>query len=400
MRRFLRLALIPLLLTGCGSNGSATAPSAPPPPPPPGAPPPPPGTGARPVLREIAQGLSFPVHLASPPGDARLFVVEKVGTVRIVKDGALVDTPFLDLSGDVSQGGEQGLLSIAFHPRYAENGRFFVYYTDRGGDIRIVERRVSNDPDRADPSPVRNVITVEHSEHSNHNGGLVVFGPDGKLYAGFGDGGAGGDPDENGQNLGTLLGSIVRLDVDAAQPYAAPSDNPFVDRSGARGEIWAYGVRNPWRFSFDRANGDFYLADVGQNEIEEVDAVRAAEAGGKNYGWDVMEGSSCFEPPEGCDRTGLTLPVTEYDNGDDGCSITGGFVYRGPALPDLQGTYFYSDFCTGFVRSFELSGTGAAGERSWADLEPGGNVTSFGEDAAGEIYVLTSNGGVFKIVPE
>lgn len=383
----LGLAVCLLAVAACGGDGSANEPT----------PPDDPGPGDRqPTLREIADGLEFPVHLASPPGDERLFVVEKVGTIRVVRDGQVLEEPFLDLRGEVSGGSEQGLLSVAFHPGYAANGRFFVDYTDRAGDTRVVEYRASSDPDRANPAPVRTVLEVDQP-FGNHNGGLLVFGPDGKLYVGLGDGGSGGDPQGNGQNTGTLLGSLLRIDVDGGTPYAIPPDNPFVGQAGARAEIWAYGLRNPWRFSFDRQTGDLYIADVGQNDLEEVNA-EAGNEGGLNYGWNVMEGTECFRSDD-CDRSGLVLPVLVYDHGD-GCSVTGGFVYRGAALPELAGLYFFSDFCSSFVRSFRLAGGQAVEERRWPELEPGGNVTSFGEDAAGEVYILTREGSVFQIVPE
>jgi glucose/arabinose dehydrogenase len=262
-----------------------------------------------------------------------------------------------------------------------------------------VERySVGRDSDRADPTSAKLVITVEQP-FANHNGGLVLFGPDGMLYVGLGDGGLGGDPEENGQNLGVLLGKILRLDVDSGSPYAIPPDNPFAGRQGARGEIWAYGLRNPWRFAFDRATGELYIADVGQDLWEEID-IAPAGRGGQNYGWDRMEGAHCFEPPSGCDRSGLTLPVLEYGHGA-GCSITGGHAYRGAALPSLAGTYFYADYCSGFVRSFKLAGGRVTEERSWPALEPPERlVTSFGEDAAGELYVMSQSGAVYRVVPE
>jgi hypothetical protein len=349
-------------------------------------------------LETVIDGLDFPVWLTSPPDDPRLFVVEKGGRVVIVEDGSLLSAPFLDLSGQVSTGNEQGLLSLAFHPDYAANGRFFVNLTDPAGDTRVVELRVSaGDPDRADPASARVVLAIDQP-FSNHNGGLVLFGPDGMLYVGTGDGGSGGDPRGNGQDLGTLLGKLLRLDVDGGQPYAVPPDNPFVDRPRARPEVWAYGLRNPWRFSFDRETGDLYIADVGQNQFEEVNAVRGAGRG-LNYGWNVMEGGHCFESSEGCDRSGLTLPVTEFDHGD-GCSVTGGFVYRGSGISDLRGTYLFSDYCSGFVRSFRFANGQAGSERRFPELEPSDNaVTSFGQDADGELYLLTAGGSVHKIVP-
>jgi len=381
-------ALLGATALACDSNGNATEP------PGDGGPSPPVAVG----LETVVQGLAFPVWLSSPPGDPRLFVVEKGGRVVIVEDGALLPEPFLDLRGQVSTGNEQGLLSLVFHPDYAANGRFFVDFTDPGGDTRIVEYRVSaGDPDRADPGSARLVLALDQP-FSNHNGGQIVFGPDGMLWVGTGDGGSGGDPHGNGQNRGALLGKLLRIDVDGGQPYGIPSDNPFVDTAGARPEIWAYGLRNPWRFSFDRATGDLYIGDVGQNRFEEVNAVSGAGRG-LNYGWNVMEGEHCFEPPDGCDRSGLTLPVIEYGHGDE-CSVTGGFVYRGSAIPELRGAYLYSDHCSGFVRSFRLANGAATDERRWTELEPADpSVTSFGEDASGEIYLLTASGSVHKIVP-
>ena len=371
------------LLVSCNGNGEANEPT----------PPDDPGPIGEPTLVEVADGLDFPVHLTSPPGDPRLLVVEKSGTIRVIQDGEVLPEPFLDLRAEVSRGSEQGLLSLAFHPDYASNGRFFVDYTNRAGDTRVVEYRVSADPDRADPAPVQTILSVDQP-FANHNGGLVVFGPDGMLYVGLGDGGSGGDPQGNGQNLETLLGKILRLDVDAGSPYAVPTDNPFTGQAGARGEIWAFGLRNPWRFSFDRETGALFIADVGQNSLEEVNA-RPGDEGGVNYGWNVMEGTECFGD-DACDRTGLVLPVVEYDHGE-GCSVTGGFVYRGDALPELQGHYFFSDFCSGFVRSFRLAGGAAVEERRWPELEPGGSVPSFGEDANGELYILTREGSVHRI---
>lgn len=357
------------------------------------------GTGAR--LKLIATGLDFPLYLTSPVDDPRLFIVEKVGTIRIVKKDQLLPDPFLDVSDQVSGGGEQGLLSMAFHPDYAQNGRFFISFTNRAGDSRVVEYRVSSNADRAEKSPVATILALDQP-YPNHNGGLVLFGPDGKFYVGFGDGGSAGDPQENGQNRGTLLGKILRLDVDSGAPYSIPADNPFVGQAGAREEIWAYGLRNPWRFSFDRANGDLYIADVGQLNYEEVHALTAAALGrgGQNYGWDIMEGAHCFEPRINCNRTGLELPVIEYDHSGSACSITGGYAYRGK-VRSLIGHYFYADYCAGFVRSFKLEDGRAAEEKSWPALAPPeGLVASFGEDAVGELYIMSGGGKVYAIVPD
>jgi hypothetical protein len=382
----LALALVAWWHAGCDGNRNATEPPA-------DDGDPPAGVG----LELVSDEFDFPVWLTSPPGDPRLFVVEKGGRVLVIENDALLPEPFLDLRGQVSTGNEQGLLSLAFHPDYASNGRFFVNLTDPAGDTRIVEYQVSGDPGRADPGSARLVLTIDQP-FSNHNGGLALFGPDGMLWIGTGDGGSGGDPQGNGQNPGTLLGKLLRIDVDGAQPYAVPADNPFAGTAGARPEVWAFGLRNPWRFSFDRETGDLFIGDVGQNRIEEVNAVRGAGEG-RNYGWNVMEGTRCFEPSEGCDEEGLTLPVVEYDHGD-GCSVTGGAVYRGSAVPDLVGVYLYSDYCSGFVRSFRFDGSGAADERRWPELEPPDNeVVSFGEDADGEVYLLTAGGAVHRIVP-
>lgn len=349
------------------------------------------------TLERVADGLSFPLYLTAPPGDARFFIVEKGGRIRIIADGALRPDPFLDISSLVSGGSEQGLLGLAFHPDYASNGRFFVDYTDTNGDTRIVQYKVGADPNQADPASARILLTVEQP-YSNHNGGQLAFGPDGYLYVGMGDGGSGGDPQGHGQNAGDLLGSLLRLDVSADTGYAIPSDNPWADSSGARGEVWSIGLRNPWRFSFDRSNGDLYIADVGQNEIEEVDVSPRASGGGRgaNYGWNIMEGNSCFSSGS-CDRSGLVLPATQYTHAD-GCSVSGGYVYRGDAIPSLQGTYFYADFCSGWVRSFRYENGHATEPRSWPSLAPGGNIPSFGEDSHGELYVMSADGGVYRVV--
>ena len=349
------------------------------------------------ALEPVAAGFAFPLYLTAPAGDTRLFVVEKGGLVRIVKDGAILGAPFLDVSALVSNGGEQGLLGLAFDPQYASNGRFFVSYTNRAGDNVLASYQVSSGADRADAASAAIRLTVEQP-YDNHNGGHIAFGPDGYLYMGIGDGGSGGDPDGHGQSRNDLLGSLLRLDVSGATGYSVPADNPFVGTAGARGELWDWGLRNPWRFSFDRSTGDLYIGDVGQSEREEVDVSTAATGGGKglNYGWSIMEGTRCYNAGS-CDMTGLTLPVLDYTH-SDGCSVTGGFVYRGAAIPALAGTYFYSDYCGGWVRSFRYSGGMATETGTWDALAPGGNVPSFGEDGAGELYVLSSSGGVYRIV--
>jgi len=347
------------------------------------------------ALVPVAQGLESPLFVTAPAGDGRLFIVERPGRIRIVKDGQLVATPFLDIVPDVGTGGERGLLGLAFHPDYASNGRFYVNYSDRDGNTRVERYTVGADPDAADPASAKLVIAIDQP-YANHNGGMIAFGPDGMLYVGMGDGGSANDPQGNGQNPATLLGAMLRLDVDGGDPYAVPADNPFVGRSGARGEIWAIGLRNPWRFSFDRGAPRLYIADVGQNAWEEVDIVPAGD-GGLNFGWNVMEGTHCFRSAS-CDESGLTLPELDYGH-DQGCSVIGGYVYRGRALPELAGHYFYADYCRGWLRSFRFDGPGSiADHREWP-VGDFGNPLGFGEDAAGEVYIGSQNGTVYRLEP-
>jgi glucose/arabinose dehydrogenase len=347
-------------------------------------------------LEPVASGLRNPVHLTSPTSDTRLFVVEQHGRIRIVQDGRLLDAPFLDITDRVGSGGERGLLSVAFHPNYGSNGFFYVNYTDREGDTRIERYSATEDRNRADPSSAKRILTIEQP-FGNHNGGLITFGPDGMLYIGMGDGGSGGDPQGHGQNRNSLLGALLRIDVNGGDPYTIPLDNPFVQTANARPEIWAYGLRNPWRWSFDREAGMLYVADVGQNAWEEINVVPARDAG-LNYGWNVMEGDHCFRSPS-CDRSGLVTPALEYPNPAQGCSVTGGYVYRGQAIPSLRGHYFYGDFCGGWVRSFRYADGAATEQREW-EFGDIGNVLSFGEDSAGELYVLSANGRVYRMVAQ
>jgi glucose/arabinose dehydrogenase len=343
----------------------------------------------------VTGGLSTPVDAAAPPGDDRIFVVEKAGTIRIVRDGVALGTPFLDISGPVlSTGNEQGLLGLAFDPNYDKNGRFYVAYTgDAGnGDSFVARYKVSADPDRANPGSGKVLLRVDQP-FTNHNGGQVAIGPDGYLYASFGDGGSGGDPNGNGQNRNTLLGSIVRINRVNGDP--AP-DNPFVGTAGAD-EIWHYGLRNPWRFTFDAATGEMFIGDVGQNAWEEAD-VAPAGVGGRNFGWNEREGRHCYVA--NCQTAGLTDPVVEYAHGPDPCSgsITGGKVYRGNDLPWLRGHFFYADYCTGIFRSFRWENGAVRDLTSWnAALGPPGNIRSFGTDGRGELYVVAGS-SLYKMI--
>lgn len=349
--------------------------------------------------------LSSPLFLIAPPGDtARLFVVEKGGLIKILNrtTNALIGT-FLDLTALVSTGGEQGLLGLAFDPQYAANRRFYVSYTDASG-TSVIARYLAdpNNPDVALAIPDRIILTVAQP-FENHNGGMIAFGPDNFLYLTFGDGGSGGDPMNFSQNRGQLLGKLLRIDVSQATQaplpaYSVPTDNPCVGQAGAREEIWGIGLRNPWRYSFDRQTGDLYIGDVGQNTREEVTVSLNAEGRGRgvNYGWNVMEGSLCFPSSTACTTTGLAQPQIDYDH-SQGCSITGGYVYRGSVIPSLPGTYFYADFCQGFVRSFRFLNGLLTEHAEWPALKPGGSLSSFGEDGSGELYIMTLPGGLYRI---
>jgi glucose/arabinose dehydrogenase len=352
-------------------------------------------------LELIAEGLVEPLFVTAALGDTdRLFVVEQAGVVRIVRRDTLTPEVFLDLRTEVSDEVEQGLLSIAFHPSYAMNGFVFASYTNVAGDTRVVRYRVSADPDSLDALSGDTIFALPQP-FPNHNGGLVAFGPDGYLYLGLGDGGSGSDPVNHGQDLLTLLGSVLRLDVDDSLPYAVPPTNPFVGRVDALPEIWAFGLRNPWRFSFDRERHDLYIADVGQSAREEINVQPASSHGGENYGWNIMEGGGCFEATT-CNRNGLVLPVVDYVNPGDGCAVTGGYVYRGTRLAGLSGTYFYADYCRGWVRSFRYANGQVTDQRDRSNRlgHKGETVTSFGEDARGELYIVVRNGKVYRIAKD
>lgn len=344
-------------------------------------------------LAQVATGIAAPTDIQNArDGSGRLFLVQQDGVIRILRGGALLSQPFLDIRSKTRASGERGLLGLAFPPGYASKGRFYVNYTDLNGHTVVAQYRVTANPDRADESSEQILLRIEQP-YSNHNGGQLVFGPDGYLYIGMGDGGSAGDPQNYSQNMNSLLGKMLRLDVESEPGRVlVPPDNPFRNRAGARPEIWALGLRNPWRFSFDRATGDLWIADVGQDALEEINWQPASSRGGENYGWNRMEGSNCFRP--GCDRTGLTLPVFEYGR-SEGCSVTGGFVYRGRQAPALRGMYLYGDYCSGRIWGLER-----VGDR-WSNrllLASGFNITTFGEDEAGEIYVANAaNGTIHRI---
>jgi glucose/arabinose dehydrogenase len=340
----------------------------------------------------VATGLSSPVFLTAPPGDSRQFVVEQTGRIRVIKGGQLLVTPYLDIASKITCCDERGLLGLAFHPNFAANGFFYVNYTGAGGHTVIERYRASPASDVADAASAFLVLGVEQP-FANHNGGMLAFGPDGMLWIGTGDGGDAGDPQNNGQTLTTLLGKMLRIDVNRA-PYGIPADNPFATSTTNRREIWSWGLRNPWRYSFDRVSLELFVADVGQNAWEEVHVVPYTRAS-VNYGWKIMEGTRCYSAPT-CNQTGLDIPVHEYGHTDGNCSITGGYVYRGAAIPGILGRYFYSDYCTGFLRSFRRANGQTVEHMEW-DVGDLGNVTSFGEDSAAELYILSTNGTVYRL---
>jgi len=349
-------------------------------------------------LETVVDGLDAPLAVTSAgDGSGRIFVTEQGGQIRIVRDGTLVASPFLDISTRITSGGERGLLGLAFHPDFPTDPRIFVNYTDANGDTQVSSFRVDpTRPDAADPSSEVKILHIAQP-YANHNGGAVVFGPDGFLYIATGDGGSGGDPHGNGQSLTTLLGKILRIDIDrtdSAKPYAIPPGNPFVGTAGALPEIYLYGLRNPWRISFDRATGDLWMGDVGQSAWEEVDVARAGTRG-QNYGWNIMEGNHCYQPPGGCITTGLTLPVAEYSH-DAGCTVIGGYVYRGSAQPALAGGYLFGDYCSGTIWAIDPSQDVL--RPPTVVLKGTASLSSFGEDEAGELYATDIGGGRLLLV--
>ena len=387
----LAAAVVAVALAGCGDDddGEATEPAT---------------TAGAPVNAGSGQGgvrlekvgdFDQPVYVTQPPGSEDLYVVEKPGRIRLVRGGEVVEQPVLDVSDAISDSGEQGFLSIAFPPSFAQSRLLYAYYTDSSQDQRVAEFQMNEDGTRIDPASEREVLRMDDFA-SNHNGGLLVFGPDDLLYIGTGDGGIGDDVRRTAQDLGSPLGKLLRIDPAASggRPYSIPADNPFAQTEGARPEIYSYGLRNPWRFSFDRDTGALAIGDVGQNSLEEIDYVGPGGGRGANFGWSAFEGDERFNEDQEAD--GHVPPVLTYGR-DEGCSVTGGYVVRDPELPSLQGRYLYGDFCAGQLRSF----VPAKGEAR--DDQPLGvelpQLSSFGEDGSGRIYATSLDGPVFRLVP-
>jgi glucose/arabinose dehydrogenase len=342
------------------------------------------------VLQPIATGLSSPLGLVSA-GDSRLFIVQQRGRIVIFDGTRVLPAPFLDVSSLISCCNERGLLGLAFDPHYATNGFFFIYYTNSGGNITLGRYKVSSNPDVADPTSATIVLMIDHSQFANHNGGQLQFGPDGFLYLGPGDGGGGGDPLQTAPDKTKLLGKILRIDV-STLPYHSPPSNPFGN------EVWAYGLRNPWRFTFDRVTGDLFIADVGQDLWEEVDFQPRTSIGGENYAWHCFEATHAFRPtgPE-CQNQTFTMPILEYSHAGGACSITGGYRYHGAKYPRLHDIYFYGDFCTGTIFGATQRSDGTWTSQTLAALPDKNSLSSFGEDANGEIYAVDLNGAVYQI---
>ena len=354
-------------------------------------------TDARVQLVARASGLSKPVFVTSAfDGSGRLFIVEQGGKIKIYKDGAVLSKPFLSIGSQVSDGLEQGLLGLAFHPNFSSNRKLYVYFTDNGDDIVVREYRVSSsNRNVVATSTARTILKISHP-YENHNGGMLAFGPDGYLYIGTGDGGSTGDPGNRAQNKDSLLGKILRLDINHTKPghnYGWPSSNPYVGHAG-RNEIWQIGARNPWRFSFDRANGNLWIGDVGQGKWEEIDRATKTSSGagrGINWGWRQLEGFHCYNPSSGCSTSGKTMPMLNYDHNDGRCSVTGGYVYRGTGIPALVGGYLFADYCSGEL--WVMNSTASSPAAKTLLLNTSYTISSFGENAAGELYLLDRGGG-------
>ncbi len=350
-------------------------------------------------LDRLATGLQ-PLTQVTNAGDGtdRLFLVERRGTIRVFENGDVRSGYFMDIRSRVADGGERGLLGLAFHPSFETNRYLYVFFTRNDGDIIVARYRTNVARTNVDESTYRPILRIEHSRYTNHNGGSLVFGPDNMLYISTGDGGGSGDPGNNAQDKGSLLGKILRINVNGTgdgpyDRYDVPGSNPFAGRTPGRGEIWAYGLRNPWRISFDRGSGRLFIADVGQSRREEINTERAGFTGGRNYGWRVMEGSLCFRPASGCSLRGDRLPVEEYSHGTRNCSITGGHVYRGPSQTAMVGQYVFADFCSGRIWTLPWNG-----EDRTLRADTAVNITSFGESEDGELYAVTIDGGLYQVL--
>jgi len=343
-------------------------------------------------LQQIASGFDAPVYITHANDNSdRLFVVEQGGLIKILKNGVVNDTPFLTITNLISTGGERGLLGLAFHPAFSSNGRFFIFYTDLRGDLIIARLQAAANTSAVDLSSRRTILRIPHRENANHNGGQIAFGPDGYLYIGTGDGGGGGDEPNNAQNRRKLLGKVLRIDIDKGSKYSIPSKNPFARSKTFRKEIYAYGLRNPYRFSFDKVSKRLFLGDVGQSRFEEINIIKS----GGNYGWRITEGKACFNPESNCNKKGLVSPVATYDQ-SEGRAVIGGYVYRGTAISDLVGKYIFADYIAGTIWSLRQFG------RTWQRstlLQSRALVSSFGEDQKGELYVSDIGSGIiFKLI--
>lgn len=346
------------------------------------------------TFARIARDLSKPVFIThSGDENGRLFIVEQTGRIRVIRKGVLQATPFLDLRSKISNGSERGLLGLAFHPSYRTNGKFYVNYTDKAGATVIAEYyRSATNASRAGTKS-KTILRIPQP-YANHNGGMIAFGPDGYLYVGMGDGGSGGDPGNRAQNTNLLLGKMLRLNVNSKRAYNIPPSNPYVGRAG-HDLVWSIGLRNPWRFSFDRANGDIWIGDVGENRFEEINHVGVLTRGrGANYGWRQVEGNTCFNPATGCNLSGKTMPVAVYGR-SGGCAVTGGYVYRGATFPDLSGVYLFGDFCSGRIWGLDAAGPSTQNPVLLADTAL--MISSFGEDQGGTLYVVDLGGSVYRI---
>ncbi len=401
-KRFALIALTALtvLVTACQTDKPIATPPAPPSPPSP--PSPPPSGTLKLGVSQVGSGFDQPLFVTYAPGANDLYVVEKSGKVEILEGSGPRSTAFLNVSSKLSTSGEQGLLSIAFHPNYASNSYVYAFYSRSDGDSVIARFTANRTAKTVDVGTEKVLLVIDRIQsRDNHNGGQLQFGPDGYLYISVGDGGSQGDPDRNGQNRDVLNAKILRIDINSSDPYAIPDSNPY-KLSGGKPEIWAYGFRNPWRFSFDKSTGDLWIGDVGGSDAEEANyqARNATDAAGRNYGWYILEGNNCVYPTTGCDKSGKTFPIFTYDHSNGNCSITGGYVYRGTQYPAMQGRYFMGDFCSGNIWS--VVPNGSSGWTTKIELSNAvSNLSGFGEGPDGSLYATDLSGGkVYKLIAQ